>query len=161
MLSWIKSIFAPPKPAGPPESLKTYSPSDAVLANDNIGVGVNVDLDDDAWKIEFAGIDSVALFEYPIEDTENCILTYRATMKSEGLKGRSYQEMWCRLPDKGEFFSKGIDNPVIGNTDWKVYEVPFYLKKDQKPDLLKINVFGEGTGTVWIKDIEILKTPLA
>ena len=159
MLSWIKSIFKQPKPVGPAETIKRFSPDDAVIANDN--VGVNVDLDDGAWKIEFAGIDTVALFEYPVEDVENCILTYRAKMKSEGLKGRSYQEMLCRLPDKGEFFSKGLDNPVIGNTDWKVYEVPFYLKKDQKPDLLKINVFGEGTGTVWIKDIEILKTPLA
>jgi hypothetical protein len=68
--------------------------------------------------------------------------------------------MWCRVPGHGEFFSKGLDQPIKGTTDWGSYEVPFYLKKDQRADLLKLNLVVEGPGSVGIKDIELLKTPL-
>jgi len=32
------------------------------------------------------------------------------------------------------------------------------LKKGQQPDLLKLNVFGKGQGTIEIKDIKVLIT---
>ena len=35
--------------------------------------------------------------------------------------------MWCRLPGRGEFFSKGLHNKVQGTTDWASYEIPFFL----------------------------------
>jgi hypothetical protein len=38
---------------------------------------------------------------------------------------------------------------------------PFYLKEGQKPDLIKLNVVVEGLGTVWPRNVELLKTPLA
>ncbi len=46
-------------------------------------------------------------------------------------------------------------------TDWSSHEVPFYLKKGQRPDLIKLNVVFEGGGTVWIRALELLQTPLA
>ena len=100
------------------------------------------------------------LFELPVgSGIENCMLTYRAQMKAENLSGKAYLEMWCRLPGRGEFFSKGLKNTLTGTTGWAEYEVPFYLKKGQQPDLLKLNVFCKGQGTVHIKDIKVLKTP--
>ena len=81
-------------------------------------------------------------------------------MKTDGLVGRAFLEMWCRLPGLGEFFSKGLEQAVKGTTDWCSQEVPFYLKKGQRPDLIKLNVVIEGRGKVWIKDIQLLKTPL-
>jgi len=48
---------------------------------------------------------------------------------------------------------------VKGTTGWSSYEVPFRLRKGQRPDLLKLNLAVEGRGKVWIKDIELLKTP--
>ena len=68
--------------------------------------------------------------------------------------------MWCRLPEMGEFFSKGLDNTVSGTTDWASYETPFFLQKGQRPDLIKLNVVLEGAGTLWIKDIVLRKMPL-
>jgi hypothetical protein len=50
---------------------------------------------------------------------------------------------------------------VSGTVDWARYETPFYLKRDQKPDLIKLNVVVEGPGTVWLRNVELLKTPLA
>ena len=61
---------------------------------------------------------------------------------------------------QGEFFSKGLHHSVKGMTDWASYETPFYLMKGQRPDLIKLNLVFEGAGTVWIKDVELLQTPL-
>jgi hypothetical protein len=88
-------------------------------------------------------------------------LTYRAELKAESLQGRGYLEMWCRLPGRGEFFSKGYQQAVSGTVNWSRYEIPFYLKRDQRPDLIKLNVVVEGQGTVWLRNVELLKTPLA
>ena len=82
-------------------------------------------------------------------------------MKSEALSGHAFLEMWCRLPGRGEFFSKGVNRPVKGTTDWASYEIPFYLKKGQRPDLITLNLVVEGTGKIWLKDIEVQKTPLS
>jgi hypothetical protein len=49
---------------------------------------------------------------------------------------------------------------VQGTTRWANYEIPFYLKKGQRPDLIKLNLVVEGGGKIWIKEIELLKTPL-
>ena len=35
-----------------------------------------------------------------------------------------------------------------------------YLKNGQSPDLLKLNLVAEGSGRLWIKDIELSQTPL-
>lgn len=37
---------------------------------------------------------------------------------------------------------------------------PFHLKKGPRPDLLELNLVLEGAGTVWIKDVGVLQTPL-
>ena len=76
------------------------------------------------------------------------------------MQGKAYLEMWCRLPGGREFFSKGFQNAVKGTNEWGTYEIPFYLKEGQKPDLIKLNITIEGTGKIWIKEIELLKTPL-
>jgi hypothetical protein len=66
------------------------------------------------------------------------------------------------VPSAGprKFFSKGLQDVVSGTTDWGSYEVPFHLAQGQRPDLVKLNVAVEGAGTVWIKDVELLQTPL-
>jgi len=91
---------------------------------------------------------------------EQCIVTYRAQLKTANLQGGVYLEMWCRLPGRGEFFSKGFQQKVKGTNEWASYEVPFYLKKGQQPDLFKLNVVVEGSGTVWLRKLELLQTPL-
>jgi hypothetical protein len=78
-------------------------------------------------------------------------------MKTEDLKGKAYLEMWCHFPEGAEFFSKGLHNAVDGTTDWASYEIPFFLEKGQRPDLIKLNVVLEGGGKVWIKDIRLRK----
>ncbi len=88
------------------------------------------------------------------------MITYRAHIKTEELENKAYLGMWCRLPGKGEFFSKGLHHAVTGTNDWASCEIPFYLKKGQSPNLLKLNLVAEGSGRLWIKDIELSQTPL-
>ena len=74
--------------------------------------------------------------------------------------GKAYLEIWCRFPGRGEFFARGLHDPVMGSSDWASYEVPFFLKPDEVPDLLKVNLAVEGSGQVWIRNIELEHTPL-
>jgi hypothetical protein len=115
-----------------------------------------------AWRIDArAEEQTIRLFEVENPGVEDCLLTYRADLKAEGLQGRGFLEMWCRLPGRGEFFSKGYEQAVSGTVEWARYETPFYLKRGQKPDLIKLNVVVEGPGTVWLRNVALLKTPLA
>jgi len=152
MLNWLKSLFKVPEPAGPPLPIRQFGPSDKPITADGVSA------DSPGWRIESRGPSTVRLFEVPDPGIENSLVTYRAQMKTENLQGGAYLEMWCRFPGRGEFFSKGFHHRVKGTNDWASYEIPFYLKKEQRPDLIKLNVVLEGSGTVWLRAVELLGT---
>jgi hypothetical protein len=154
MFNWLKSLFAPPRPAGPSVELRSFTTSDSLITVDSIVIEEN------AWRVEFSRQQTIRLFEVADPGVESCMLTYRAQLKTRDVKGKAYLEMWCRLPGRGEFFSKGLHNAVKGTNEWASYEIPFYLKRNQAPDLLKLNVTIEGSGTIWIKDVQLLQTPM-
>lgn len=111
-------------------------------------------------RVVAAGPNVVRLFEVSDVDAESARLMYRAKLRSEKLEGQAYLEMWCHFPGKGEFFSRGLQNPVTGTMNWITAETPFFLKKGEKPDLIKLNLVIDGKGTVWIDDIRLSKGPL-
>jgi hypothetical protein len=102
----------------------------------------------------------VRLFEIDDINMENATLIYRTKLKTENVDGKVYLEMWCHFPGKGEFFSRGLATPLTGTTDWTTEETPFFLKKGEKPDFVKLNLVIDGTGTVWIDAISLLRAPL-
>ncbi len=102
----------------------------------------------------------VRLFELGNVDVENARLTYQAKVRTEGVEGQVYLEMWCHFPGKGEYFSRGLQTPLTGTTNWTTEETPFFLKKGEKPDNVKLNLVINGKGTAWIDDIRVLKGPL-
>jgi hypothetical protein len=154
MLKWLASILKVPKPSGPPQTMRVFRTTDPTIAQ------TNIEADQDAWLIDAKEPQTFRLFEINNPEAEQCLLTYRAKIKSEELKGRAFLEMWCRFPGQGEYFSKGLDQTVSGTNDWGSHETNFSLKKGQQPDLIKLNVTVEGTGRIWLKDIELLRTPL-
>jgi uncharacterized protein (TIGR03067 family) len=115
--------------------------------------------DDGSWRLDVSQERLVRLYDVqpPLED---CLVTYRAKMKTALAKGKAYLEMWVRMPQGGEFFTRGVLNPVSGMSDWTTVEVPFALQKDERPDLFKLCVHVDGAGAVWIKDIEMWQAPL-
>ena len=116
--------------------------------------------DQGGWRIDARDKRVVRLYEVqpPLEE---CLVYFRAKMKSANLDGRAYLEMWSRFPHGGEFFSKDLWTFVMGTSDiWKTVQVPFILQKEERPDLFKLNLHIESSGTVWIKDIELWQAPL-
>jgi len=103
---------------------------------------------------------AVRLFELGDIDVENARLIYQAKVRTEGVEGQVYLEMWCHFPGKGEFFSRELQTPLTGTTNWTTEETPFFLKKGENPDNVKLNLVINGKGTAWIDDIRVLKGPL-
>jgi hypothetical protein len=102
----------------------------------------------------------VRLFELGDIDIENARLIYQAKVRTEGVEGQVFLEMWCRFPGKGEFFSRSLQTPLTGTTNWTTEETPFFLKKGENPENVKLNLVINGKGTAWIDDIRVLKGPL-
>lgn len=155
MLKWLKSLFAMPKPAGPSRTIRAFSPDEQTISRDGLRV------EGGGLRIGFDQNRTVRLFDVKDPGVEQCMLTFRAEMKVEKVEGRVFLEMWCSFPGRGEFFSKGLHQAASGTADWTRYEIPFYLRKGQAPDLVKLNLSVEGRGVVWLKNIELLETPLA
>jgi len=102
----------------------------------------------------------VRLFEVGDIDVENARLIYQAKVRTEGVEGQVFLEMWCHFPGKGEFFSRGLQTPLTGTIDWTTEEIFFLLRKGENPDNVKLNLVIDGKGTAWIDDIRLLKGPL-
>ncbi|MFW6134671.1 MAG: hypothetical protein ACOC5R_03765 [Elusimicrobiota bacterium] len=103
---------------------------------------------------------TVRLYETGNIDIENARLIYQAKLRTEAVEGQAYIEMWCHFPGKGEFFSRALQSPLSGSNEWTSQEIPFFLKKGENPDNVKINLVVNGKGTVWIDDIRLIKAPL-
>jgi len=154
MFQWIRNLFKSPKPIAAPKAIKVFDGSEVPITQEVVSSSER------GWLIDVAENQTIRLFEIETENIEKCILTYRAHLKSENIQGRSFLEMWCRIPGRGEFFSKGLRNSLKGTNDWASYEVPFYLKSGQTPDLIKLNLTVEGSGKVWIKNVALSYTPV-
>ncbi len=139
----------------PARILKRFGPDEKLISMDDVTA------EEGGWRIKAIAPRSVGLYEFvvPEGNLDDCRVFFEAKMKSEKLKGKAYLEMWCHFPEQGESFSKGIENPVSGTTNWASYETPFFLQKGERPDRIKLRVMIEGTGTLWIKDIALLKGP--
>ncbi len=111
-------------------------------------------------KIDATEATTIHLFETGDIDIQNARLIYQAKVRTENVEGLVYPEMWCHFPGKGEFFSKGLINPLTGTTDWTKLATPFLLKEGENPDNVKLNLVITGKGTVWIDDIRLLKGTL-
>ena len=134
---------------------------DGIISKDGVEFDEEITADGNgSLKISVDGPISVELFQTGDIDLEDSILIYSAKVRTENLDGQAYIEMWCSFPEKGLYFSKALNSAMTGTNDWKIQETPFFLKKGENPDNVKLNLVVNGTGTVWIDQIELLKRPL-
>ena len=89
---------------------------------------------------------------------ENSRLVYSAKVKSD-LSGSAYLEMWACV-GTGRYFSRGMNDPVKGKSDWRSIQTPFIFQKGQNPEKVVLNLVINGQGTVWIDDVVLSKVPL-
>jgi hypothetical protein len=154
VLGLVAAMSAAGGPKQKAETLKTFTTANPAISKDLTVT------EEKAWLADCKKAQTIRLFEVENPGVEQCMVIYRAKLKTENLTDQAYLEMWCRFSGKGEYFSRGLDHAVTGSNDWASYETPFFLKKGEKPDLIKLNVVVKGAGKVWVKDVELLKGPL-
>jgi hypothetical protein len=103
---------------------------------------------------------TVRLYELDEVDVEDARLIYRAHLRTEDVAGSVYLELWCRFPGIGEYFSRALQMPLGGTTEWTTQETPFFPREGQNPDLVRLNLVIQGTGTAWIDDVTVSKARL-
>ena len=131
---------------------------EGVLTQSGVQVDKTVSSDrNGSLRIDATGPTVVRLFEVQHPDVKDTPLIYQAKVRTEGIKGQVYLEMWCSFPGKGEFFSRGLGDVLTGTSGWKTLKTPFFLKKGESPDTIKLNLVVDGKGTAWIDDIRVLE----
>lgn len=156
----IFMLFSCQKNSNDGESLAEYPLNniDGVITRDGLAFDQTTSADGSgSLKITVSGDRIIQLFETGNLDAEDCVVYYRAKIKTENLAGQAYLLMWCNFAGKGEYFSKGLDNIKSGNMDWSTAQTVFFLKKGENPDNIKLQLVVTGTGGVWIDDIKLFK----
>ncbi|HEU4929858.1 MAG TPA: hypothetical protein VFU38_08505 [Candidatus Krumholzibacteria bacterium] len=143
--------------------LKTYPMTGSldVLSQDLVQLDNAISSDGNgAARVHVDGPTTIRLYETGDLDIEQARIIYEAKLRTEAVEGPVYLEMWCSVPGKGEFFSRALQSPLTGTTEWTSQQTPFFLKKGENPDNVKLNLVVGGKGTVWIDDVKLTKGPL-
>jgi hypothetical protein len=163
LLAMLSILASCSKPAQEVSELKSF-PMDTlegIITQSGVQLDRNISSDGKgSLRITAMEPTVVRLFEIDGIDVDHARLIYRAKVRTEAMEGQAYLEMWCHFPEKGEFFSRSLQSPLTGTTNWTTEETPFFLKKGEKPDLVKLNLVINGKGTTWIDDVRLLKGPL-
>jgi hypothetical protein len=113
-----------------------------------------------SFKLTTSKPTTFRLFEVHNLHVDNARLLYEARLRTKDIDGKVYLEMWVHVDGKGEFFSRGVQEPITGTTEWSTQEIPFFLQPGQTADYAKLNIVVEGKGTAWIDSIKLVKAPL-
>jgi hypothetical protein len=134
---------------------------DGVISNSDVQLDKEISSDGNG-SLKIVAIEPTVINLYEVRDIdiENARLMYQARVRTENIDGQVYLEMWCHFPGRGEYFSRGLQSPLTGTKDWITVETPFFMRKGEKPDYVKLNLVINGKGTAWIDDVRLIKGPL-
>ena len=130
---------------------------------ENLGLRLAVDAElktqgQAALRIETLWATTVCLGQVSDITLENARLLFTARVRTQ-LQGEAFLEMWCHFGDKA-YFSKGLDDPAGGSSEWRQLQTPFILQQGQRPDKITLNLVVNGQGTVWVDDVRLMAAPL-
>jgi hypothetical protein len=134
--------------------------------DDTDSLGTVIDNDDSvktegshSMRIRTLWPTTICLGEVTGLDIDESTLIYQAKVRSELVEGVAYLEMWCHV-DGGKYFSRGKNAVVRGSRPWHTLETPFFLQQGQKVEKVTLNVVIEGTGTIWLDAVTLIRQPL-
>jgi hypothetical protein len=134
---------------------------DGVIARNNVAIDEEIKVQGKGSLRISAPVSTVVeLFEKKDVDGGDGKLVYSARLRTEDLKGKAYLEMLIFYPDGSKNFSRSLKTALSDTSEWKAESVSFPLKKDLKPSAVKLNLVIDGTGTVWVDDVKLVKAPL-
>jgi len=102
----------------------------------------------------------VKLFEVDGLEVENAVLTYAAWLKCMSVGGNVYLEMWCRVPGRGEVFSRGFETAINRSENWTESQTLFFVDEGSTVDRVRLNLVIENGGHVWVDDVTLTVGPL-
>lgn len=159
----VALLAGAPLSAGPAKEVKRFPIDDLshIITRTQTAFDPNVSSDGNgSLRISANAPMTVQLYEVEKLNIDKARLIYRARVRTQDLDGKAYLEMWCHFTGKGKYFSRALNQPFSGTMEWSTTETTFFLQKGQKPDRVSLNLVVNGTGTVWIDDIRLLKAPL-
>jgi hypothetical protein len=90
----------------------------------------------------------------------------RGRVRYNDVGGSGYLEMWSVFADGSRYFSRtlGTDGPMAvltGTSEWRPFELPFFLEGAAPPGRLEVNVVLPASGTVEVGPLEVVRFPEA
>lgn len=150
------------KKAEPPSDEAAFPADnlDGVVSSDLVVFDPAVSADGKgSLKITVEQPTTIRLYEVPLPKVENSTMTYKAKVKTQDFGGDAYLQMLVHFPSGGEMEAQNYNKATGGTTDWVAMEVPFSVRKGQKPDVVRLNLILNGAGTVWVDDVHLHKIP--
>jgi hypothetical protein len=135
----------------PAESLEGLVEPEAVVFDEDVTSDGNGSL-----RVTVADTTTVRLYEIPGLDVDDALLTFNADLRAEEMAGHAYLEIIVRS-HKGEYFMRSYASPVTGTTDWTQRRTGYVLRKDERPDRVRLNLVLHGAGTVWIDNMVLAR----
>ena len=107
------------------------------------------------WQIRARGRESIQLYAVEQPHIEDCLITFRAELKTAQLAGRASLELAGQFRGEGSFSKRGY-HAYQGDHDWHLCEVSYRLRPGQRLDQLDLNLFSTGPGTVCVRKAKVL-----
>jgi hypothetical protein len=117
-------------------------------------------LEGTALRASASGRTEVRLFHLRNVAFSHCILLLRARLRGESVSRKAYLQLDCTIAGKGTFFSKALQDALVGTQDWRWHQAPFYLREQEACHELEVKLIFEGSGQVVIQETELLRAPL-
>lgn len=157
-----KKAKAPEPPKGQELASFRLNTMKGILATANVSIDSSQSADSTskgALKIEAPSSMTVKIVQTGPLTVNDVKLIYRATFRSKELSGRAYLLMTVRWADGLETFSRGFEQALIGSVPWVTEDISYNLDRAKKVDNVTLGMVIEGTGTVWVNDVKLLKAP--
>ena len=153
MMTWIKALFLPPTPSGPPHLLRAFRAQDLPL-----------DPSISAHRPGEWRIDSKAAAIFPVHEIAppplgSSLLAFRAELRSSGRPPLAWLELSCRFDsDEPPLLARGPQRSLPRKRVWEFHEVTLHLPGHLRPDLIRLNIATGGPGRIWFRNLKLLAT---
>ncbi|MFZ5949144.1 MAG: hypothetical protein ACOYXC_00445, partial [Candidatus Rifleibacteriota bacterium] len=123
------------------------------------GVSPRVTLDstvkaegESSLKIEADGPCRVTVARFSGTEFDKFVLVTNAHIKTSMKNGTVILETLVRVKD-GYFFSRAMDMPIGGETDWQTVKTSFFFQENERPEEILVNLVVEGVGSIWVDNV--------
>ncbi len=100
---------------------------------------------------------TVRLYEVAAPGATGAKYIYQAKVNLKDCLGDAYLQMVIHFPNGGEI--NAYQN-TKGPGAWIPMETFGIVQEGQKPDIVKLNLVVQGSGSVWVDDVHLIQAPL-